>query len=141
MANIVIVSSRCYLLCESINWISIDIQGDTLDDDGDIVFEESLSTRRKNKKTKVSKRKTLSAEKERLNKLNNTFYKISVNFVPVNGGGNQMSRPDVRQVDVLVRGHDKAMSTYHEMVTQIREQLPDQMFLDKLVEKLLSGDA
>lgn len=138
MANIVIVSSRCYLLCEAINHISMDIHGDMWDDEGEIVYKDS-SKKRKAKKPKTSKKTAARLQEERLEKLENTFYQITINFVPVGGSailGNSRGG-DVRQVQIMVRGHSKAVGLYQEIVMQIREQLPDQMFLDKLVENLL----
>ena len=140
MANIVIVSSHCYILCEAINHINVDIMSSIAGnyDEDDRAPTMAFLNKAKNRRTKKSVKritKKLSEEKQRLA---NNFYKITINFVPVNRNS-QGRNDDVRIVEIVIQGQDKAMNLYQEMINQIREQLPDQLFLDSLVSKLLEG--
>lgn len=139
MSSLVIVSSHCYLLCESIQHISMDIWSN---DEYEINSDLSLN-RRYHPKPRKAKSKT-AKEKEQLEKIENAIYRISINFMPVGGSNNNnplskgnYNSGDGRCVQFLVQGQKKAEGVYKEIVNQIREQIPDQVYLDKLVDKLL----
>jgi len=142
--SLVIVSSYCYLLCEAVNHISVDICGE--DEHAD-AKELSWETRSKSKAKKVKKAKRpTSYEKRMAAKRKEAFYQVTINFAPINrnnsGGGmiGGKGGGDERSLYIIVQGHDVAQSLYHEIVHQIREQLPDQLFLDGLVNRLLGGE-
>ena len=140
MSNIVIVSSYCYLLCEAINSISVDVAGrhdDVFDSDSVLKdFRKSLSKSKSSRyKTKRQRDKEKKEEEQRKNEL---YYQVSINFVP--NGGYQNGSLDQRVVTIMVQGHDKAKALYTEMVQQIREQLPDQLYMKELVEKFLENN-
>jgi len=134
MANIVIVTRACYLLCEAINHISVNEASD------ECKKEEawSASNRRGRKKKKKPSRPTKAMIAQ---KIQNAPYQIIIDFVPVSRGNpNQQQRSSTDEsttVAITVYGRDRCLALFAEMVEQIREQLPDQMFLDKIVEKLL----
>ncbi len=136
MANLVIVSAHCYLLCEAINYISVDLcrNQDIFDEDGDIKYDTLAKKAGGNKKG----RRLTKKEKEALVR-GQLLYNVSINFVPVSGNGSN-SRPEQREVEITVQGYDATMKFYKQLVSQIREQLPDQKFLDDMVERLLSGE-
>lgn len=110
--SLTIVTSRTYLLCEAINHIS------------------------------------LRAEPERINNHKiMPYYYIDINFVPLsrgNGGGSSSlssrNNDEDHQVCIKVIGEKVALRVYKEIVQQIREQMPDQMYLDKMVENILGGN-
>lgn len=143
MANIVIVSSHCYLLCEAINHISIDVCGeDDLFERNDRPIEFAKNANRSSRRKNSKKPKRLSKkEKEQKELEERTYYQITVNFVAVNRNvQGRMGNEDQRTVQVIVHGRDEAMKLYKDMVDQIRNQIPDQLFLNDLVTRLLEGD-
>lgn len=133
MSNIVIVSSHCYLLCEAVEHISIDICGEYRDDDDEIeLVKRSSRSRRK-------PRKPTRKEKEEAARREEAYYQVSIAFVAVNRNPMGKNGSDHRTLQITIKGHDKAIALYKEIVAQIREQIPDQLFLNDLVTKLL-GD-
>lgn len=143
MAYIVIVTSRCYLLCEAINHISVD----EVDEDA---WEEELQLKlRKKPKKGLKTKKRRPTKAEIAEAIQNAAYKITIDFVPVaisapssnSGGGYKSSSKDSQtQVAITVYGRDRCQALFVDIVAQIREQLPDQVFLDSLVEKLLASN-
>ena len=135
MSNIVIVSSHCYLLCEAVEHISIDVCGDRYDDDDEIELVKRISRSRRKPKKPTKRQKQEAARKEE------AYYQVSISFIAVNR--NSMSKnggsSDHRTLQITLKGHEKAMGLYKEIVSQIREQIPDQLFLNDLVTKLLEG--
>jgi hypothetical protein len=133
MANVVIVTRQCYLLCESINYIAIN------EVDDERKQEYSSMTARRRKKKKTAKQKAALAAKQ---------YNILIDFIPVNRTGVNFNSPssnknsdDSTTVAITVTGRERCGELFNDMVSQIREQIPDQLFLDKLVEKFLTGEA
>lgn len=123
MANLVIVTSRCYLICNAINYIAVN---ECSDDDESF---EKLSARVKNKK-KPSK---TAIDEIRL-------YKVQIHFELANSGqntNNSRHSDSTGAVEIQVRGKRLVEELFGSIVQQIREQLPDQKFLDQLVEKFL----
>ena len=125
MANpIVLVTDHCYLQCQSVNSIIIN-EPDGSDDDG------RLFILRKRKK-KSAKKKVTPKQK----------YQICIDFVPVavsnvNGSG----RNDFSvTVTVSIMGHEACLKLFGELCHQIREQLPDHLFLNQLVDRFLAED-
>lgn len=64
---------------------------------------------------------------------------IKVQFEPINANPNQRNDNQFG-VDVKVYSRKKAISLFKEMVKQIREQCPDQLYLDKIAENFLMGE-
>lgn len=114
MSSIVIVTDHCYLSCENINHVRME--------------ELHLTDERwtYNKKTlQVSD----SAK----------HYQISIDFDPVvtnNTSHKQRNCSEV--VKVIITGKKNAHSVYREIIHQIREQTPDKLYLDKLVDKFFT---
>lgn len=133
MANIVLVTRQCYLLCESINYISVHELSE--EDKEDSLFYTRPPKRRKRK---------MSAKEKLLDKLKRAaqLYQISIDFVPVqnsNANANNGRRGDgTSSVNITVRGYDRCIELYMDMIQQIREQQPDKLFLDKMVEKFFA---
>lgn len=72
-----------------------------------------------------------------------TFYEISVSYSPeatTNSSQPFSNRDDIRDCTVVIRGKVDAYKVYKTLIEQIREQNPDQLFLDKALETLLSTD-
>jgi hypothetical protein len=131
MANLVIVTKHCYLLCESINYISV---------------EEAEEEKANNSLFVLPKKKKLKRKLTRQQQLMEALetkarvYEITIDFVPVahpasNGGSR---RDDRSAVTIMVRGYTECLALFKDMVHQIREQMPDQLYLDKLVEKFFT---
>jgi hypothetical protein len=108
---ITIVTSRNFIICEAINHI------------------------------------TLQSEPERVGTQLVNFYTIDIDFQP-QSRNNQSATPNSPFggrgeergfVRIKVRGEKSALRLFKELVTQIREQLPDATYLDKMVENILSG--
>lgn len=54
--------------------------------------------------------------------------------------GHQNTREEVRECTVTMRGKVHAYRVYKDLIRQIREQMPDELFLNKALESLLSED-
>ena len=130
MASIVIVTKQCYLLCESINYIAVNEVQD--DEDRDL----SIFDRNKRKRKKPTKKQIEAWKKMQ--------YQIIIDFIPsggVNPGGSGSSRKlgngETATVAIKVTGRDRCLELFAHMVEQIREQIPDNKFLDEIVEKFI----
>jgi hypothetical protein len=134
MPSVVIVTKQCYLLCEAINFIVIN---ELEDDEGLTKFLSRLRSKKKSKtKSKPPKSPKLKDEYIKLIKP----YQIIINFEPKGQPThNQASTEAGTQVAITVQGLERTIALFQEMVAQIREQIPDQMFLDKLVREFLTG--
>jgi hypothetical protein len=136
MASIVIVTKQCYLLCESINYIAINEVND--DEDAAVGFFDSPNKR--GRKVKGRKKKPT---KKQLDAWKRQQYQIIIDFVPANGinpnNSNQLrkSGSDSTTVGIKVTGRDTCLDLFAHMVEQIREQIPDNKFLDDIVEKFI----
>ena len=65
---------------------------------------------------------------------------IHVRFEPYNGNSQQApSRTDDYGVEVKVYSRKKAIELFKSMVQQVREQCPDQVYLDRIAESFLAG--
>jgi len=136
MANIVLVTKQCYLLCESINYIAVHEMSED-------EKEESLLWTAPAKKQR--RRKKLTAKQKLLEQLKKAaqLYQITIDFIPVpnspNAPGNSR-RDGTSSVAITVRGADRCLELYKDMIMQIREQQPDKLFLDKMVEKFFADN-
>jgi hypothetical protein len=65
-------------------------------------------------------------------------YHITITYVP--DVASQNTRDDVRECVVTMKGKVDAYKIYKDLIRQIREQMPDALFLDKAFESLL-GEA
>jgi hypothetical protein len=154
MANIVIVSTHCYLLCEAINSITIDVTqiDHSLLRKEEVSLAEMLnnvkkpkdSSKRPHKNGNIASAAHKLAMEEYAKKLEATSgFQITINYQPVNrnlnsnGGQNHNNGvPEERLCQFTVLGYDKAMLVYRGVVEQIRQQIPDQVFLNDLVDRL-----
>jgi hypothetical protein len=134
MAQVVIVTRQCYLVAESINHISVHEMDE--EDKADSLFY--VPPTRKNRR-----RRKLTPKQELLEKLKRAaqLYQININFTPLqsspqNGISKHNNGND--SVTITVRGYDRALELYHDMINQIREQIPDRLWLDKLVESFFT---
>ena len=122
---ITIVTSRTFLICESVSHI-------TLAADPDWSSRDSLRQRFQPHKI--------------------DWYVINIDFIPIprnnsstsNGFGsssNSSSRNSetTNVVSVKVVGEKVALALFKELVSQIREQMPDQAYLDSMVTNILTG--
>lgn len=134
MANIVLVTKQCYLLCEAINYISVE---EIKDEDSELELFISSRPRKKNKKKKLTPKQKLLNNLKTENKL----YQIQIDFVPVPcTSTNNSSRGRESLVTISVRGQNSCLTLYREILKQIREQQPDKLFLDKLVDQFFSDN-
>jgi len=70
-------------------------------------------------------------------------YTVTINFEPQETQQQSQSsytsrNNDSMTVDFKVYGLKRAISIFRDMVSQIREQCPDQLYLDKLLDNLLA---
>ena len=129
MASIVIVTKQCYLLCEAINYITVnEVQND---DEAD---KYEIKPRRGRKGRKPTKKQAEAWDKQ---------YQIVIDFVPANGVNPSSGSSSIRKgsdtatVGIKVSGRDRCLELFAHMVEQIREQIPDNKFLDDIVEKFI----
>jgi hypothetical protein len=109
--TIAIVTSRSFLLCDSINYMTLDSG-----------FEYSL-----NDEIKAVK------------------YTINISYNSTNRNNNHSSglsgsRDTTHHVSISVFGEDRALKLFKELLNQVRDQCPDEPFLNSIVEKILTGE-
>ena len=140
MASIVIVADQCYLLAEAINYIVIH----EIDDTGDCDWQPSTVKQRKLRKRNPNKYAREYA-------LERKPYNIVIDFIPKNGpqigsgsGNNSLLKKgsdDNTFVSIRVHGFTRTMALFKDIVSQLRDQIPDELYLDRLVEKFLTSEA
>jgi hypothetical protein len=138
MSKIVIVTSQCYLLAEAINYIAIN---EVAEDDREGRIVDVFDSAPSKKRGRKSKRPIKLTEEQ---KDARRQYQIVIDFVPANGIiptttnvlGNKRAG-DTASVGVKVTGRKRCLDLFSHMVEQIREQIPDNKFLDQIVENFL----
>lgn len=127
MASIVIVTKQCYLICEAINFIVIN---ETDNNDHKNIFATAKKARKAKKPTKAQ-----------LAKFDNKQFQIVIDFVPVGGVNNgpikRSSNDESTSVAINITGREQTLNLFTHMVEQIREQIPDHVFMDKMVDDFL----
>ena len=105
---IAIATSRSFLLCESVNAMSLDSDYERSGRTNDVILRA---------------------------------YTININYNPVARNNNPPThRSDSSgNLTIKVIGESTALQLFRELVQQIREQCPDQPYLDKMVENILTG--
>lgn len=70
----------------------------------------------------------------------NASYTITIIYVPDNPSNNSSNRNDEsRECTVVLRNAVTAHKIFKDLIEQIREQMPDQLYLDKALERMLAG--
>ena len=113
---IAIVTSRSFILCESVNYITAHADPDW-------------------SRGKVT-----------------DFYVIEINYTPIktalaasNSNSNSFLNnhssglSNNQTIHLKVIGEQKALALVKELISQIREQIPDQPYLDSMITKILNG--
>ena len=67
-------------------------------------------------------------------------YQVIVHYVPVSNPNGSNSRSDTESCSVYTYNKKVAETIYRDIVSQYREQNPDSLYLDKIVQNLLSGE-
>ncbi len=140
MGQIVLITKQCYILCEAVNYITMCPELD--EEDLSAFFRPSKKNKRNSKSSKRYIISTMT-EKERNN---NMIYNITVKYVPVAIGtvpiqsGRAMHCEDVDTVSIRVVGYERGIALFEDMMRQIRMQMPDHLFLDKIVSDFLSTE-
>jgi len=141
MPSVVIVTEQCYLLAEAINYIVIN-EDEEGRNDRDYMLDEP-----KKKGSKAKKKKTpTQAQRDkdiRLYIQERKPFVIHINFVakgtaPNTNGSMSKHNGDDTGVHVKVMGLRRTLKVFRDIVKQLREQIPDERFLDSLVEGFLT---
>lgn len=126
---LILCTKRCFLVCEDI--ISITVQDTHYDDE---------------ERPRRSKRPTLL---ERIKYARQGFfppvpeaertYCINLQYImpQINNYGNSGS---AECLNIEVQGKEETLRLFKELVTEIREQKPDTLYLDKLIENVLGEE-
>jgi hypothetical protein len=128
MASIVIVTSQCYLLAEAINYIVIN----EVDDSNDKEWRPRTVKARKMHGNNKVQREYIMERKP---------FHVVIDFVPKGTpqtAPKQSSSDESSVVTVTVQGLRRTLKVFQDIVTQLREQIPDELFLDRLVERFLA---
>lgn len=140
MASVVIVTEQCYLLAEAINYIVIN-EDEENHHDRDYMLDAP-------KKRKGSKKKSLGQKNKDIREYiqERKPFAIAINFIPK--GAPQQSHHssslakhgsgDSTAVHIHVMGLRRTIKVFRDIVRQLREQIPDEKFLDTLVENFLT---
>src|SRR5688500_1500517 len=121
----VIVTNRCFLLCDEILAMTLQSQSVAHNSPIEPGFIISSSTRSRNKCKKKSTVKTVEPE----------VFNIQIIYRPKIKGSS--SYADLETLNITLYGLDEAKTTFQRMVSEIREQMPDEVFLDDIVTRLL----
>lgn len=115
----VIVTQNQYILASKINHVTMDEQVNTLE---------------------------LINPNGRRYSILDRYYQITVIYTPENSqvqnqyGSTAGNRGDeVRECTVIVRGAVNSHLVFKNLIQQIREQMPDQLYLDTALERMLTG--
>lgn len=110
--SVVIVTKNQYLLCQRIHHI-------TLNENYDYVDVRNTAGRMIN--------------------IRENSYVINIIYTP-ESTSHQNSREERHECNVTMRGKVHAYRVYKDLIQQIREQMPDSLFLNKALEHLLSDE-
>jgi hypothetical protein len=128
MASIVIVTSQCYLLAEAINYIVIN----EVDDSDDREWQPKTAKNRKIRRNNRVLRDYIVERKP---------FNIVIDFIPKNqpqNASNKNNGDASSVITIQVHGLNRTLRVFQDVVSQLREQIPDELFLDKLVERFLA---
>jgi hypothetical protein len=67
------------------------------------------------------------------------YYQITVIYEPEVTNINNNIRDQMRECSVKLVGHVHAHKVFANLIQQIREQLPDQLYLDTALERMIAG--
>jgi hypothetical protein len=105
-------------------------------------FYEEIKIKMLGKKLKnktITLKDPTKSQKEILD--NYRLYSVVIDFIPTptnNSPSGSSRNGDTSTVTVTVRGKNLAEALFGDVVQQIREQIPDNKFLDTLVERFLT---
>jgi ABC-type antimicrobial peptide transport system permease subunit len=135
MASVVIVANQCYLLAEAINYMVIN----ECDDSDDRSWHPTTPKARKMYRDRKKRDKY-----EVMYRNERKPYQIIINFIPkgaasMQNNTNSLSKKsDDTTVTIRVHGLQPTISLFQDIVSQIRDQIPDELFLDRLVQNFLT---
>lgn len=71
----------------------------------------------------------------------NNYFNITILYVPETTvqGHNGLGREDLRECHVTIKSAVNAHKVFQDLVSQIREQMPDQLYLDKALERMIGS--
>lgn len=139
MPSVVIVTEQCYLLAEAINFIVIN-EDEEGRDDREYMLDRPKKSAKKKKPTQAQRNKDVREYIQERKP-----FVIVINFIakgnPQSGSSPQMkhSSSENSGVHIKVMGLRRTMKVFRDVVKQLREQIPDEKFLDTLVEEFLAG--
>jgi hypothetical protein len=122
-----IVTSKCFLACDRITFIK-------LDEFLDLVPTLPLS---KNKKVGRPKKVVKPLSKSKIN------YRITIGYYPVVTLNNNYSgrlEPNECLLELDMSDKQKVHALYAEIVREVQEQHPSELYLDQLVNRMLEHD-
>lgn len=69
------------------------------------------------------------------------YFQITVIYIPEQTQANSSNgrEPDPKECSVIIRGAASAHKVFANLIQQIREQMPDQLYLDTALERMLAG--
>jgi hypothetical protein len=139
VSSVVIVTDQCYLLAESVNYIIIN-EAEEPDQAREYMLDEPKKRKAKSKKKKSQSQK--DKELRLFIQELKPFY-VVINFEPKGGAPNgamqKHNSGDSSSVRVQVLGLRRTLKVFKDIVTQLREQIPDERFLDTLVDRFLAS--
>ena len=84
----------------------------------------------------------MSYEEVRINNrhatIQNKYFQISIVYAPETGAGSG-NHTETRECTIIIRDVEIAHRVFQDMISQIREQMPDVLYLDKALERMLSN--
>jgi hypothetical protein len=120
-----IVTSKCFLTCDKILYIKLEERPD----DPDAVVYKPKKKGRPSKKEKAE-----LAKPQVTHRIMIGYYPVSASNNNYNGGPNECC------LEVTVPDKQTADALYMKIVREVQEQHPNELYLDKLVHKMLASD-
>jgi hypothetical protein len=140
MPSVVIVTEQCYLLAEAINFIIIN-ENEESHRDRDYMLDHPKKRVKKKRQTLAQKNKDIREYIQERKP-----FHIVINFVPKGSPPNgtaglskHSNGDDGSTVNIHVQGLRRSIKMFKDIVYQLREQIPDEKFLDTLVENFLTS--
>jgi hypothetical protein len=140
MPSVVIITEECYLLAEAINYIVINEDEEGHDD------REYMLDKPGRRGKKGKRKRPLSESNKAIREYiqERKPFVIVINFIakgaPPNGGSSMSKHSgDNSGVQLKVMGLRRTLKAFRSIVGQLREQIPDEKFLDTLVDRFLTS--
>lgn len=127
-----IVTEKCFLVCEKVTSI-------LLEECAPVVVSLPRKRRRVSKGKRKVKGKVPAPKPER-------WFNLKISYYPVtnpskNNSSYNKDPTEEYELNITIEGVKPAHTLYAEIIKEVQEQHPNEGYLDKLIDKMLAGEA